>query len=98
MDHKGLQVARSQPPLDPDAVRITEEAVTNKHPTTSQPVLNQYLRGELVGKGQHGEVYLCYDILRGNEERVSASLSVSRQIGHRQSPSALLAGHESRSS
>jgi hypothetical protein len=33
--------------------------------------INQYLRGDRIGKGQHGEVFLCKDEDAGGRELVS---------------------------
>lgn len=39
-------------------------------PSHRRKRLNQYLRGSRIGKGRHGEVYLCYDTLQDNREVV----------------------------
>ena len=39
-------------------------------PSHRRKRLNQYLRGDRIGKGRHGEVYLCYDTLHDNREVV----------------------------
>ena len=39
-------------------------------PSHRRKRLNQYLRGDRIGKGRHGEVYLCYDTLHDNGEVV----------------------------
>jgi serine/threonine protein kinase len=58
-------------PLLPD---IPEEVVFTCHlqkPSGKGKRYNQYLRRIRIGKGHHGEVYLCEDTVRGNKEVVS---------------------------
>ncbi|KAI0067229.1 kinase-like protein [Artomyces pyxidatus] len=72
----------SQPPFDPtDEVRMTDEVRAYRDPATSAPVLNHYIRGPSVGKGQHGEVYLCWDMNRGYAE---VAMKVVPRKNHRQ--------------
>ncbi|KAF8268470.1 kinase-like domain-containing protein [Lactarius quietus] len=67
----GLQVMNSRLPFDPTAdVRITHtvhQGRTNDDQSRGL-ILNHYLRGPSVGKGQHGTVYKCYDLTRNNVE------------------------------
>ena len=47
------------PLFDPqDIVRTT---TTLQDPLNRRYKLNQYVRGEKIGKGKHGDVYLCKD-------------------------------------
>ena len=78
MDPAGLQVMNSHLPFDPAAdVRITH-TVHQGRATDNQSsrglILNHYLRGPSVGKGQHGTVYKCNDLTRDNVEVVRLSL------------------------
>ncbi|KAA1476251.1 kinase-like protein [Dentipellis sp. KUC8613] len=66
MDRSGLQVVGTHVPFDPsDEVAVTQSVHADKDPRTSQLILNQYQRGPLVGKGQHGEVFRCSDLSKG---------------------------------
>ncbi|KAI9442050.1 kinase-like domain-containing protein [Lactarius psammicola] len=71
MDPAGLQVMNTHLPFDPTAdVRITHtvhQGRATDHQTRGL-ILNHYLRGASVGKGQHGTVYKCYDLTRNNVE------------------------------
>ncbi|TFY79535.1 hypothetical protein EWM64_g4477, partial [Hericium alpestre] len=63
MDHSQLMVGNNQIPFHPEhEVRMTEHIRAEKDPATSSFILNQYLRRERVGRGQHGEVFLCEDL------------------------------------
>jgi hypothetical protein len=72
MDKADLQVM-SHPPFDPASdVRITHtvhQGRTRDHHTRGL-ILNHYLRGPSVGKGQHGTVYKCWDIAQNNVQVV----------------------------
>ena len=78
MDPAGLQVMNSRLPFDPTAdVTITHTVqqgrTTDNDNDNNQSrglILNHYLRGPSVGKGQHGTVYKCYDLTRNNVEVV----------------------------
>jgi hypothetical protein len=77
MEPAGLQVMNSRLPFDPTAdVRITNtvqqgRSRTNDNDNQSRGlILNHYLRGPSVGKGQHGTVYKCYDLTRNSVEVV----------------------------
>lgn len=48
----------------PSAVVMTEQIRTTRD-TSSNRVLNQYLLGHRLGRGQHGDVYKGFDINRG---------------------------------
>ena len=88
MDPAGLQVMNSRLPFDPTAdVTITHTVqqgrTTDNDNDNNQSrglILNHYLRGPSVGKGQHGTVYKCYDLTRNNVEvvRTISSSSLSR--------------------
>ncbi len=68
----------SRLPFDPTAdVRITHTVHQGRadHHQTRGLILNHYLRGASVGKGQHGTVYKCYDLTRNNVEVVRLSSS-----------------------
>ncbi|THH17901.1 hypothetical protein EW146_g2991 [Bondarzewia mesenterica] len=70
------QAVGTPPPLDPaDDVRITAEARTDRDPESSRLILNHYMRGPQVGKGVHGEVFLCWDISQNNAERAMKVVS-----------------------
>jgi hypothetical protein len=43
-----------------------------KHNDDRRPIVNQYLRGHRVGKGQHGEVWVCWDLQDNRRELVSS--------------------------
>jgi hypothetical protein len=61
-------------PLDPDMVRMTAKASWD-HALDGGRVLNQrYLRAKRVGTGQHGAVYLAYD-LEDNDRQVVGGVS-----------------------
>ncbi|KAI0248910.1 kinase-like domain-containing protein [Lactifluus subvellereus] len=71
MDPADLQVIMSHHPFDPASdVRITHTVhqgrARDQH--TRGLILNQYLRGPSVGKGQHGTVYKCWDLVQNNVE------------------------------
>ena len=72
MDTADLQVM-SCPPFDPAAdVRITHtvhQGRAGDHNSRGL-ILNHYLRGPSVGKGQHGTVYKCWDLAQNNVEVV----------------------------
>jgi hypothetical protein len=71
------QVMNTRLPFDPTAdVRITHtvhQGRTNDQQARGL-ILNHYLRGPSVGKGQHGTVYKCYDLTRNSVEVVRLSL------------------------
>lgn len=49
-------------PFDPPgSVRMTAE-LHYRYSDDRRPIVNQYLRGHRVGKGQHGEVWVCWDL------------------------------------
>ncbi|KAH7906541.1 kinase-like domain-containing protein [Hygrophoropsis aurantiaca] len=55
-------------PFDPPGnVRMTAE-LRFKHTDDRRPIVNQYLRGHRVGKGQHGEVWVCWDLSDSRRE------------------------------
>jgi hypothetical protein len=83
MDTADLEVM-SCPPFDPAAdVRITHTVQQGR--TTGGDgdnhsrgtILNHYLRGPSVGKGQHGTVYKCWDLAQNSVEVVRLSSSIS---------------------
>lgn len=58
------------PLFDPrDLVRTT---TTLQDPSNRRHQLNQYIRGEKIGKGKHGDVYICRDET-GGYDLVSSS-------------------------
>ncbi|KAI0034763.1 kinase-like domain-containing protein, partial [Vararia minispora EC-137] len=62
------------PGSEEDEVRLTFEvrhAGVHEGPGSKQEyILNQYKRGDQIGKGQHGQVYVCYDMAKeGNPKR-----------------------------
>jgi hypothetical protein len=58
-------------PLDPDMVRMTAQA-TWEHAVDGAHILNRrYLRGKRVGLGQHGAVYLAFDLVDNDRQVVS---------------------------
>lgn len=76
MDTADLQVM-SSPPFDPASdVRITHtvrQGRTNGgdgNHLSGGVILNHYLRGPSVGKGQHGTVYHCWDLAQDSAEVV----------------------------
>jgi hypothetical protein len=81
MDTADLEVMRC-PPFDPAAdVRITH-TVRQGRATGGDGdlqgrgvILNHYLRGPSVGKGQHGTVYKCWDLAQSSVEVVRLSSS-----------------------
>ncbi|KAH7884289.1 kinase-like domain-containing protein [Phlebopus sp. FC_14] len=68
-DHSG------QPFDPPGTVRITEE-LRFRYSDDRRPRLNQYLRSHRVGRGQHGEVWVCWDL--SNDRREVAIKAVKR--------------------
>lgn len=90
MDPAGLQVMNTRLPFDPTAdVRIThtvQQGRTSDNDNDNNQnrglILNHYLRGPSVGKGQHGTVYKCYDLTRNNVEvvRTLSSSSLSERV------------------
>ena len=76
MDTADLNIM-SQPPFDPSAdVRITHTVCqgradgVDRNSAGGGLILNHYLRGPSVGKGQHGTVYKCWDLAQDNVEVV----------------------------
>ena len=76
MDTADLNVM-SQPPFDPTAdVRITHTVEqgrvdgVDRNTEGGGLILNHYLRGPSVGKGQHGTVYKCWDLTQDSVEVV----------------------------
>ncbi|KZT23120.1 kinase-like protein [Neolentinus lepideus HHB14362 ss-1] len=64
-------------PLDPeDGVRMTGN-IRERYTDSGLPVINQYIRGPMVGKGQHGDVYLAWDLL--NDRQPVAIKAVRRK-------------------
>ncbi|KAI0312095.1 kinase-like domain-containing protein [Amylostereum chailletii] len=49
-----------QPQVGLEDVRMTTEVHADVN--SEEQILNQYKRGPLIGKGQHGNVYVCYDL------------------------------------
>lgn len=69
-----VRTSSSIPPLDPlEGVRTTAQLITVRHADVRKPILNHYIREARVGNGQHGEVYLCYDLNDNRREVVSPS-------------------------
>lgn len=63
-------------PFDPPGnVRVTEE-LRYRYSDDRRPIVNQYLRSHRVGKGQHGEVWVCWDM--NNNRREVAIKAVKR--------------------
>lgn len=81
MEPAGLHVMNNHLPFDPTAdVRIThtvQQGRSNDNQSRGL-ILNHYLRGPSVGKGQHGTVYKCYDLTRNNVEVVRLFVSFVR--------------------
>ena len=76
MDTADLQVM-SCPPFDPAAdVRITHRVQQGRatggdgNHQSRGVILNHYLRGPSVGKGQHGTVFKCWDLAQNSVEVV----------------------------
>lgn len=61
-----------QPFDPPGSVRMTRE-LHFLYSDDRRPRVNQYLRSHRVGKGQHGEVWVCWDLLNNRREVVSLS-------------------------
>jgi len=60
----------SELPFDPPgSVRVTEE-LRFRYNDDRRPIVNQYLRSHRVGKGQHGEVWVCWDLNHNRREVV----------------------------
>lgn len=60
-------------PFDPPgSVRMTKE-LHLRYSDDRRPRVNQYLRSHRVGKGQHGEVWVCWDLSNNRREVVSPS-------------------------
>lgn len=61
-------------PFDPSSsVRVTEE-LRFRYSDDRRPIVNQYLRSHRVGRGQHGEVWVCWDLNNNRREVVSGFL------------------------
>lgn len=80
MDTVDLHVM-SHPPFDPFAdVRITHTVRqaradgVDRNTAGGGLILNNYLRGPSVGKGQHGTVYKCWDLAQNSVEVVRHNL------------------------
>ena len=58
-------------PLDPAVVRMTEKASWDRALNGGQILNKRYLRGTKVGTGQHGSVYLAYDLDSNDRQVVS---------------------------
>lgn len=72
----GLTSDPSGLPFDPPGnVRVTEE-LRFRYSDDRRPIVNQYLRSHRVGKGQHGEVWVCWDL--NNDRREVAIKAVKR--------------------
>jgi serine/threonine protein kinase len=83
MDTADLNIM-SQPPFDPTAdVRITHTVRqgradgVDRNSAGGGLILNHYLRGPSVGKGQHGTVYKCWDLAQNSVEVVRLTISSS---------------------
>ncbi|KAI9574055.1 other/CAMKK/ELM protein kinase [Boletus coccyginus] len=57
----------AQPFDPPGSVRMTQE-LRFLYSDDRRPRVNQYLRSHRVGKGQHGEVWVCWDLLNNRRE------------------------------
>ncbi|KAF8554445.1 kinase-like protein [Imleria badia] len=57
----------AQPFDPPGSVRMTQE-LHFRYSDDRRPRVNQYLRSHRVGKGQHGEVWVCWDLLNNRRE------------------------------
>ena len=64
-------------PGDPSPVRMTDQMDTVREGDVR--MINQYRIGGLVGKGQHGEVWLCEDT-RDNDKQVVRRVSPILQL------------------
>ncbi|KAI6098346.1 kinase-like domain-containing protein [Pisolithus croceorrhizus] len=72
----GLSSDLSGLPFDPPGnVRVTQE-LRFRYSDDRRPIVNQYLRSHRVGKGQHGEVWVCWDL--NNNRREVAIKAVKR--------------------
>ena len=69
----------AQPFDPPGSVRMTQE-LHFRYSDDRRPRVNQYLRSHRVGKGQHGEVWVCWDLLDNRCEVVSLSIHRSACI------------------
>jgi [calcium/calmodulin-dependent protein kinase] kinase len=68
-------------PFDPvGGVRTTALLRTVRHADDRRPMINHYIRDTRVGSGQHGEVYLCYDLSNNRQEVVRCSVSIMFSI------------------
>lgn len=56
---------------DGENVRITSHLTTNR-----RRMVNQFIRGGKVGKGQHGEVFLCADENNNSRQVVGNFIAV----------------------
>lgn len=69
-------MARPEPPTgDPSPVRMTDQIDTVREGDVR--MINQYRIRGLVGKGQHGEVWLCEDTRDTDRQVVRRVLSFS---------------------
>lgn len=85
---------REERPLDPDVVRMTAKA-SWQHAVDGARVLNgRYLRRKRVGVGQHGAVYLAYDLQDNNRQVVGGVSEFSQACSYTDiSWSSLLLGY-----
>lgn len=61
-DHSSpSQPASSSIPYDPPGDVLTTDRL-DAYMEDGKPMLNNYIRHSKIGGGQHGEVYLCYQI------------------------------------
>ncbi|KAH0832988.1 kinase-like domain-containing protein [Lanmaoa asiatica] len=57
----------AQPFDPPGSVQMTQE-LHFRYSDDRRPRVNQYLRSHRVGRGQHGEVWVCWDLLNNRRE------------------------------
>jgi hypothetical protein len=68
-------------PLDPASVRVTEQANWDPTGRNGEKVLNRkYLRGTRVGKGQHGHVWIAYDLDNYKRKVVSLDQNIRAPV------------------
>jgi hypothetical protein len=79
-DSSPSQGASSTFPYDPPGEVLTTDHLEPSRMEDGRPMLNNYIRHSKIGGGQHGEVYLCYQInARHPRGHPARQLAVVRQ-------------------
>ncbi|KAL0953117.1 hypothetical protein HGRIS_004386 [Hohenbuehelia grisea] len=66
---------------DHNAVLTTPNLEVSYFANENLPMLNQYIRRNLIGKGKHGKVHLCEEVIqRKANERGGTNLTIDRKL------------------